>query len=271
MNMYRKWIRKMLLVLLVLTTMVLPVMAAGRAGAVLYHQDFSVVSTASIAGIRRGTKSSENTVIAVAEDALGLYSTDDRRAYALLPEIEWTDEHTIEFSFRFTDELTSRGYLSFLLTCWDEEPNNISAVVFRVDGTIDDFSEPSAAMQNKIRYGELIHVKIPVDDGMVYTVELQSGNVKCSVQRETVMLIAAGNRGFGVRNASAEVTEIYVVNGTGYSAKTGTYAEKSWADDGTVYTGEVVSPPTGDACGIVLALGLSGITAFWAKRRKNRA
>ena len=56
-----------------------------------------------------------------------------------------------------------------------------------------------------------------------------------------------------------------------YKGKTGTYANESWADDGTRYAGEVISPDTGDACGVVLALGLSGITAFWAKRRKNRA
>lgn len=259
-----------LLLLLFLTIMAIPCLADGAAGEVLYHQDFSDVSTASIAGIRKGTVSSENMSVVVTEDALGLYSADDRRGYALLPEIPWTESHTIEFSFRFTESLTTKGYLSFLLTSWGEEPTNISAAVFRVNGTIDEFSDPSVAMQKKIRDGELIQVVIPVENGVVHSITLTSGKTTCTVQRDSLMRIADGNRGFGIRNASAEITEVYVVSGTGYTAKTGTYAEQCWADDACGSGDSAVSPPTGDGMYLAWISGVSGAVAVWAKRRKNR-
>ncbi|MBQ8401746.1 MAG: hypothetical protein IJX14_07450 [Clostridia bacterium] len=246
-----------------------PVLGAWAVGEVLYHQDFADVSTASIAGIRKGTISSDNTVISVTEDALGIYSADDRRAYALLPEIDWTDSYTIEFSFRFTEALTAKGYLSCLLTCWGEEPSNITAAVFRVDGTIDDFGDPSAAMQKKIRDGETIHVTIPIEDGILHTITLTSGNLSCSVQRDSLKRIAEGERGVGIRNASVEITEVYVVNGTGYSAKNGEYADRSWADDRSADSGGVC-PPTGEKQGILWICILSGCLTVWAKRRKCR-
>ena len=270
MGMLRKRIPCILFFLLFLTIAAIQCLAIGKAGEVLYHQDFTDVSTASIAGIRKGTVSSENTTVVVTADALGMYSADDRRGYALLPEIQWTESHTIEFSFRFTEALTTKGYLSFLLTSWGDEPTNISAAVFRVNGTIDEFSDPSEAMQKKIQDGELIHVKIPVENGVVHAIELTSGNTVCTVQRDSLMRIAEGNRGFGIRNASAEITEVFVVSGTGYTAKTGTYAEQCWADDAVCNGDGEGCPPTGDVMGIVWAAGVSGSMAVWAKRRKNR-
>jgi len=270
MGMLRKRIPCILFFLLFLTIAAIQCLAIGKAGEVLYHQDFTDVSTASIAGIRKGTVSSENTTVVVTADALGMYSADDRRGYALLPEIQWTESHTIEFSFRFTEALTTKGYLSFLLTSWGDEPTNISAAVFRVNGTIDEFSDPSEAMQKKIQDGELIHVKIPVENGVVHAIELTSGNTVCTVQRDSLMRIAEGNRGFGIRNASAEITEVFVVSGTGYTAKTGTYAEQCWADDAVCSGDGEGCPPTGDVMGIVWAAGVSGSMAVWAKRRKNR-
>ena len=266
----RKRIPYILLLLLFLTISALPCTAAYSVGEVLYHQKFTDVSTSSIAGIRKGTVSSENMSVVVTEDALGLYSADDRRGYALLPEIAWTESHTIEFSFRFTAALTTKGYLSFLLTSWGEEPTNISAAVFRVNGTIDEFSEPSAAMQKKIREGELVHVKIPVENGVVHAIELTSGNITCTVQRNSLLRIAEGNRGFGIRNASAEITEVYVVNGTGYTAKTGTYAEQCWADDVCGNGSGAGAPPTGDGMCLVWIAAAFGIVAVWAKRRNIR-
>ena len=270
MGMLRKRIPCILFFLLFLTIAAIQCLAIGKAGEVLYHQDFTDVSTASIAGIRKGTVSSENTTVTVTADALGMYSADDRRGYALLPEIQWTESHTIEFSFRFTEALTTKGYLSFLLTSWGDEPTNISAAVFRVNGTIDEFSDPSEAMQKKIQDGELIHVKIPVENGVVHAIELTSGNTVCTVQRDSLMRIAEGNRGFGIRNASAEITEVFVVSGIGYTAKTGTYAEQCWADDAVCNGDGEGCPPTGDVMGIVWAAGVSGSMAVWAKRRKNR-
>ena len=270
MGFLRKRIPYILFLLLFLTITAMPCLAEAAVGEVLYHQRFSDVSTASIAGIRKGTVSSENMSVLVTQDALGLYSADDLRGYALLPEIQWTESHTIEFSFRFTEALTTKGYLSFLLTSWGEEPTNISPAVFRVNGTIDEFSDPCPAMQKKIREGELIHVEIPVENGVVHSIELTSGKTTCTVQRESLMRIAEGNRGFGIRNASAEITEVFIVSGTGYTAKTGTYADACWADDSCGSGDGTCAPPTGDVMGLVWVAGLSGSMAVWAKRRKNR-
>ena len=77
MGMLRKRIPCILFFLLFLTIAAIQCLAIGKAGEVLYHQDFTDVSTASIAGIRKGTVSSENTTVVVTADALGMYSADD--------------------------------------------------------------------------------------------------------------------------------------------------------------------------------------------------
>ena len=111
---------------------------------------------------------------------------------------------------------------------------------------------------------------IPVENGVVHSIELTSGKTTCTVQRDSLMRIAEGNRGFGVRNASAEITEVYVVSGTGYTAKTGTYAEQCWADDVCGNGDGAGAPATGEGMYLAWTAGLSGAVAVWAKRRKNR-
>lgn len=239
-------------------------------GEVLYHQDFSDVDTVNAAGIVLGSATLGDAWIDVADEALGIHTADDRRAYALLPDTTWTDTHTIEFAFRFTDIASSNGYLAFLLTCWGEEPSNISAAVFRANGTIDDFGDPDEAIRKRIQGGETVHVQIPVENGLVHSIVLTAGDTTCTVQRDSILRIAEGERGFGIRNASAAVEEIYIVNGTGYTAKKGAFANDSWSD--SELAKEIVehAPPTGESIDICACVLLSGVGMAWAKRLKNR-
>jgi len=239
-----------------------------EAGTVLYHQDFAVVSSASIAGIRKGSDSSADSVVRVTDTALGIYSVDNERTYVLLPEIPWTDSYTIEFSFRFTDILASNGYLTCMLTCWGEKPDNITAVFLRASGKIDDFSAPSEEIAACMKNGEEILVEIPVDGGILDTIRLSSGEHSCTVRRDSLKQISAGTRGFSVRNASVEIGEIFVVSGTGYTAKTGDYAAESWAADIPNGSAGESAPPTGDSVGILVSVLLSAIGTVCVKRWK---
>lgn len=244
------------------------VSAEEPAGRVLYHQDFADVDSVQAAGITLGTATVGNAWLTIEDDDLGIHTADDRRAYSLLPDTPWTDSHTIEFSFRFTEISASNGYIAFLLTCWGDEPSNISAAVFRANGTIDNFDDPDDAIRQKIQAGETIHVEIPVENGLVHTITLTTGEDTCTVQRDSILRIAEGERGFGVRNASVAVEEVYIVNGTGYTAKIGPFADQSWSDSELAENAPEHAPNTGEApvWPVLLLLSVAGMC--WAKRRK---
>lgn len=241
------------------------------AGRVLYHQAFADVDSVQAAGITLGTATAGDAWLTIEDDDLGIHTADDRRAYARLPDTPWTGSHTIEFSFHFTEISASNGYIAFLLTCWGEEPSNISAAVFRANGTIDDFGDPDEAIREKIRAGETVHVQIPVENGLVHTITLTAGDETCTVQRDSILRIAEGQRGFGIRNASAAVEEVYIVNGTGYTAKTGPFAEQSWSDSALAENAMDHAPATGETLVGAVLLLLSAAGMYWAKRRKYAA
>ncbi len=238
-------------------------------GEVLYHQSFDGIGSLRSTGIRMGTVSSDSTRLRTDGEALRIDTYDDRRNYALLPEIPWTDDYTVEFTFSFQDVRARNGYLAFLLTCWGDEPSNITGLVFRAGGTIDDFAPLSEEVQTAIAAGtEPIHVTIPVENGILYEVTVAVGDAEDTVKRSSLKRIPEGNRGFGIRNTSAAIEEIYVVNGTGYTAKTGDFAEASWSDDpaNQELTG---SPDTGDSAGFAVAMTASLIGTLLAKRTKK--
>lgn len=238
-------------------------------GEVLYHQSFGDTDAPYKAGVRMGTATTGNAWIDVENDALDLHTADDRRAYVLLPDTTWTDSHTIEFSFHFTDVSASNGYLAFLLTCWGEEPSNISAAIFRANGTIDDFDDPDADIQKSIQSGETVYVQIPVENGLVHSIILTAGDTTCTVQRDSILRIAEGQRGFGFRNASVAVDAITIVNGTGYTAKTGAFANMSWSDSDLAKETIDHAPPTGESAAIPMLLLCSVAGMAWAKRQKK--
>ena len=243
-----------------------------RDGEVLYHQDFAVLpplSHAGVAGIRMGTNSSPEAYLWHINNAMHIVTRDDLRAYMLLPEIPWTESYTIEFTFCMSDIRSNRAYLAFLLTCWGDEPTNITALVIRANGTIDDFSPLSEEMTAILREGtEMIHVQIPIEDGILHEVTLTAGETSCTVQRESLKRISEGNRGFSVRNLTACIGEIYVVNGVGYTAKNGAFAEMSWSEDPTNLPLEE-SPSTGDAVWWMVSPVLWAGVMVWAKRMKK--
>lgn len=258
--------------------MMLPVSAGDSqktVGEVLYHQDFSVLSELTKSGIVRGTSSSENAHFTCDGDALELNTFDNERVYAILPQTETGDSYTIEFDFAFSEIKSENGYIGFILTCRGTEPTNITSLNIRAGGTIDDFETLGDALVKKISEGETIHVKIPIEKNVLHMIELTAGGTTYTIERDNVKVIDDGEMGFAVRNASVNVTEIYIVNGTGYTEKTGVYATESYASDdaGPVTTIEIVAaeetaPETGDT--IVPYAAVITATAMGLFRRKRR-
>lgn len=278
-----------LLFVLLGVSAVLPGSAGDRqkpVGEVLYHQDFSVLSDVAKSGIVRGTSSSENSHITCEGDALELNTFDNDRVYAILPTTKTGDSYTIEFDFAFSEITSDNGYIGFLLTCRGTEPTNITALNIRADGTIDDFEEPDETLKKAIHDGSEIHVKIPIEKNVLHKIELTAGGTAYTLERKSVKVIDDGETGFVVRNASVDVTEIYIVNGIGYTAKSGAYAAESYASDqavasldasaeqGTVslpVSAEEIptSPDTGDFMipyGAVFTAAVMGLLRHWRKR-----
>jgi len=224
--------------------MSVPALAGETAvGEVLYHQDFEVLSDAAKSGIVRGTSSSEKSQITCTGEALELNTLDNDRLYALLPSSGAADSYTVEFEFSFSEIKSGNGYLGFILTCRGTEPTNVTALVIRADGTIDDFEEPDDALKKAIGGGETVHVKIPVEKDVLHRIELTAGGTTWTLERENVKVLDDGGMGFVVRNASADVGEIYIVNGTGYAEKSGIYSKKSYAEDAAVLVVDTLMEP----------------------------
>ena len=214
-----------------------------KCGEVLYHQDFAVLSEIEKSGIVRGTSSSENSQITCTGDMLELNTYDNDRVYAILPAVSAADSYTIEFEFSFAEIRSENGYVGFLLTCRGTEPTNVTALVIRADGTVDSFDEPDAVLKKAIADGGTIHVKIPVEKDVLHKIELTADGKNYTLERKNVQVLDDGGRGFVVRNASVKVGEIYLVNGIGYTVKSGTYAAASYAADETVPATETVMCP----------------------------
>jgi len=244
-------------------------------GEVIYHQDFAEVSDFSLTDIQKGTASSENSAFYCAEDVLRIETYDDGRVYAILPPSDWTDAFTIEFEFSFRNTSNSNGYLDVMLTSTGEEPGNISKLTFRAKGTIDDFENPSEPLAERIRTGKRISVKIPVENGVVKSLSLSSNGMTEELDRTGLLLIGSGNRGFSVRNAHVDTSEIYIVNGTDYPEKLGYWAEHSYASDSSAEITPPVdntetAPETGDSAALFTALAAAAIIAIaeYMKKRK---
>ncbi len=225
------------------TPVVPATLATPAVGEVLYHQDFEVLSDVGKSGIVRGTSSSEKSHITCTGETLELNTLDNDRLYALLPSSEAADSYTVEFEFSFSEIRKTNGYLGFILTCRGTEPTNVTALVIRADGTIDDFKEPDEALMKAVSGGETIHVKIPVEKDVLHRIEMTAGGKTYTLERESVKVLDDGGMGFVVRNASADVGEIYIVNGTGYAEKSGIYSKKSYAEDAEVLITDTLMKP----------------------------
>ncbi len=249
------------------------ILAERDIGEVLYHQDFSVLGELEESGILRGTSSSENSYFTCVGDSLELDTYDNERVYALLPKIGVEDSYTIEFDFAFSEIGSKNGYIGFLLTSRGTEPTNITSLTIRANGTVDDFESPCQAIVEAIEGGGTVKVKIPIEKNVLNEIELSANGTVCVLERDSVKVIDDGGMGFVVRNASVDVSEIFVVHGTGYATKNGKYATESYASDPIPIStiddtvGAETSPETCDPlvpCAAALTMAAMGLF-----RRKN--
>lgn len=241
-------------------------------GEVIYHQDFSVLSDFNLSGIQKGTAGSPNSSFSCNDGVLRIETHDDGRVYAILPSSDWTKNFTIEFEFSFRNSTNPNGYLAVMLTSSGEEPTNISQITIRAKGKIDDFDPLSKEMAEHIQNGGAVTVAIPVKDGVVESLLLSANGITEELHRTSLLLIGSGNRGFTVRNADVDISEIFIVNGTDYSNKTGHYAEKSYASDAPVSDDPITAPETGDSLPVaafaaMAAVSLAAIIKF--KKKDN--
>lgn len=191
------------------------------AGEVLWHQSFADVSDYNKSGFTTGTSTAESATVAVKDDALQIRCMDGGRAYVILPAVKRGPSYTAEFTFRFTESGMENGSLSFLVNCRGEEPSNITAVVIRSTGTVDGFPDPEPAVADAIRKGRAVTVEIPIEAGAFHRVKLTAGDVSCTLESSDLVMIAQESMGFAVRNYGAAITDVWIVNGCGYTEKTG--------------------------------------------------
>ena len=214
-------------------------------GEVLYHQDFSILSDMEKSGIVRGTSGSAAAELTCTGETLELNTFDNERIYAILPPAETAGSYTIEFDFSFAEIRSANGYIGFILTCRGTEPTNVTALVIRADGTIDDFDEPEEVLKKAIADGGKIQVKIPVEKNVLHKIELTADGKTYTLERRNVKVLEDGGRGFVVRNASVNIGEVSLVDGIGYTEKYGIYADESYAADEAVTTIETLLQPAG--------------------------
>lgn len=246
-------------------------------GEVLYHQSFGEVTDIVDSGVRIGSASSQNSFIACPRESLEVRTYDTGRVYLLLPEAEKHSDgtYTIEFTFRFTDVHTDNGYIAPILTCRGDEPTNISSVVIRADGSVDDFEEPADELREAVAGGETVGVKIPVDSWAIHEIIFEVGEAEYTLERDNVLMINEGSMGFVVRNTDVQIDEVYVVYGLDYEEKLGYYAENSYAADDSpaedIVGGEEYAPDTADGAWVMLACAaVCGVGLVRLLRKERR-
>ncbi len=244
-------------------------------GRVLYHQDFADISDIEFSGIKIGTQSTDNAFINCPGECLSIRMYDRSRVYMIMPQTKRANTYTVEFSFSFEAGGNSNGYIALMLTCRGDEPTNISHVLFRANGTVDDFDAPAPELSEAISSGEIVNVTVPVENNTLHEIHLTVGENKYTLNRNRVLVMSNEDFGFAVRNTSVNVREVYVVDGIGYTEKTGYYAINSFASDSApvIPEGEDFSPDTFDSLPGILCICIASavalvIFAIFGKRRK---
>lgn len=220
-------IAELLSVFLLLTALFLSSVGAAEwnesmaAGEILYHQSFADLHDYAKSGYMTGTSTADGADVKIKDGALSIRCMDGGRAYVLMPQVARGPSYTVEFTFRFTESGMENGSVAFLLTCRGGEPTNITSLVIRSVGTVDDFPDPDPDVAAAIRGGKTVTVEIPIEEGAVHRMKLTAGETSCILERSDVLVIAQGSMGFSVRNDGAAITDVWVVNGCGYVEKTG--------------------------------------------------
>ena len=252
-------------------------------GEVLYHQDFADIGEFSGTGIKLGTLSSTAVEYGCMGEYFSVQTKDSGRVYMILPEIEHGNTYTVEFTFKFTDTSNPRGYIAYMLTCRGEEPANITPLVFRADGSISDFLDVPAELSEKIAAGEEIKVTVPIEENILQRIIVETGDNVYTIERVSMLVVNSGGMGLQYRQIGAAVREIYIVNGVGYTEKTGEMADSSYAtDDKPVIcpdgdSGNNCAPVTGDlgfgvslVAAVFSGAALIALTSGKIKRRRQR-
>lgn len=223
-------------------------------GTVLYHQDFAEISDIDRSGIKIGTGSTDDAFIDCPGEELNIRLYDKGRVYLILPYTERSSTYTVEFSFSFDEHESDNGYIAFMLTCRGEEPSNISSVIIRRSGAIDDFEAVDPALAAAILSGERINVTIPIVKNVLDQIHLSVGDDTYTLAREKVLVLSNEDFGFAARGTAVNVREVFVVDGIGYTEKVGYYAENSFATDENpvIAEGENMSPSTSDDMPVIV-------------------
>lgn len=260
--------KKLLLVLIViLLSANVTIYAADsemESGKVLYHQDFSDISDIVNSGVRVGTLSDADAYIDCFGDSMRISTYNSGRLYLILPQIQKPSTYTVEFSFKFIGS-NSNAYLAYMLTCRGTEPGNISSVVFRANGMIDDFEAPAPELSDAISRGETVNVTIPIENNVLYQMKISCDGEEYVLNRDSVLVISNEKYGFSARNSSVDIYDVYLVSGIDYEEKFGYYAKSSFATDANPIIPEddgYLSPNTYDSLVVIVVLLVVSLAAI---------
>lgn len=193
--------------------------AATETGDIIYRQDFTDTDTLGAAGIKKGTSGADGFRLSIYGGYLHIDNCDDTRAYVVFPEIVTPENYTVSFTFSFTDIVSSNGYLAFMLSCTGDEPVNITSAPVRADGKCDGFGELGDEMSAAMAEGSDITVEIPVEKRTLHEMTVRVGDLSRTLILENIVDVNEGSFGFVVRNASANVKNVYMISGTEYDGE----------------------------------------------------
>lgn len=233
-------------------------------GTVLYHQNFSEISNISNSGIKIGTQSTNSAFIDCPGEDLNIRVYNKGRVYLIFPETERGSSYTVEFAFSFDGRESDNGYVAFMLTCRGAEPTNVSSVVIRQNGTVDDFESPDPALLSAISSGETVYVTIPIENNVLDQIHMTVGDATYILARETVLVLSNENFGFAARGVSVIIDEVFVVSGVGYTEKSGYYSDNSFATDENpvISEGYETSPDTSDDMPVMVWIVAGSVIAL---------
>lgn len=208
------------------------VSASAVSGEVIYRQNFSDVSSLTSAGVTEGERNTDTSAVDITDGSLVLSDPVGDRTFALLPFYNCSNDYTVRFSFSFTETVRQSGYVSLILTSRGDAPDNITSLKIRADGKCEGFSPLSQRLIHALKKGEEIDVTVPVSDGVLDSVTISVDGVGETVTIDNIINVVEGRIGFCVRNATARIIEVAVIDGVGYTEETGVYSNSStWTDE----------------------------------------
>lgn len=197
-------------------------------GEVLFAARYADYVSVADTGVWLGTSSWAGASLELAEKTLCVSSSSDQKTYLMLPaDFTCGNTYTISYTFCFTDVSARNGYCGFVLTSRGDAPSNRMELIFRADGTVDGYGE-AVGMAAAAAAGDAITVTVEVQHGFLIQCDVQCGAETTVFAMTHLEKVEEGGRGFVLRNASASLSSIEIVNGVDYPAKIGYYATHSY-------------------------------------------